>query len=281
MNIQHRTSNIERSMFDVQRGVISLVGAGGKTTLMFRLAGEFARAGETVLTTTTTKIFFPLPRQSRHVIISENLTEIVEQAHALLHQSHHVTAASGYLPDYHKKNGARKLVGFQPAMIQRLWETGLFRHILVEADGAAQRPLKAPASHEPVFPPQTQKVLALVGLKAVGKPLNEKWVFRPEIYSQLSGLPTCSYCPGTPVTPESVVTVLLHPKGILQGCPADIPCDLFLNQADDKHACDAGRKIVSLLSKRNNNRFDQVWIGSLKFQYVWNNFKRILFKNYG
>jgi len=268
--------NIVHSISDVAPGVIALVGAGGKTTLMFGLAHELARAGENVLTTTTTKIYFPLPQQSRHVIICENLTEIIKQAQALLHRSHHITAASGYLSaaaNYKKdgkKNEAQKLVGFQPEMIQRLWETGLFRHILVEADGAARRPLKAPASHEPVIPVQTKKVLALIGLKAMGKPLNEKWVFRANIYSQLSGLPL-----NAPVTPQSVATVLLHPEGILQGCPANIPCDLFLNQADDQHTFNAGRKIVTHLSKQNNNRFHQVWIGSLKSPQVDN----ILFAN--
>ena len=245
-------------MSDVAPGVVAIAGAGGKTTLMFRLAHELAHAGETVLTTTTTKIFYPLPRQSRHVIISENTTEIIKQARALLHRSHHITAAARYL------TVSQKLIGFQPAMIQRLWETGLFRHILVEADGAARRPLKAPASHEPVIPPHTKKLMAVIGLKAMGKPLNEDWVFRSAIYSQLSGLPACSDCPGAIVTPQSVVTVLLHPDGILQGCPANIPCHLFLNQADDQRAYNAGREIAALLSQHDNNRFQQVWIGSLK-----------------
>ncbi len=251
-------------MSDVAPGVIALVGAGGKTTLMFHLAHKLARAGENVLTTTTTKIFFPLPRQSRHVIISENLPEIIKQARKLLHRSHHITAASGYLDAYYKKKAARKLVGFQPVMIQRLWETGLFHHILVEADGAAQRPLKAPASHEPVIPPDTKELIVLIGLSAVGKPLNEDWVFRSEIYSRLSGLPTCSYCPSATVTPQSIVTVLLHPKGILRGWPENIPCNLFLNQADDQCTYDAGVEIATLLSKCNNNRIHKVWIGSLK-----------------
>ena len=44
-------------------GVISLVGAGGKTSLMFKLAHELSKTGEPVLTTTTTKIFEPGPDQ--------------------------------------------------------------------------------------------------------------------------------------------------------------------------------------------------------------------------
>jgi len=37
-------------------GVITIVGAGGKTSMMFQLAKVLSSAGDTVLTTTTTKI---------------------------------------------------------------------------------------------------------------------------------------------------------------------------------------------------------------------------------
>ncbi|MCK7504559.1 MAG: hypothetical protein MZV70_11045 [Desulfobacterales bacterium] len=40
-------------------GVVSLVGAGGKTSLMYRLARELAGTGQAVLTTTTTRIYPP------------------------------------------------------------------------------------------------------------------------------------------------------------------------------------------------------------------------------
>jgi probable selenium-dependent hydroxylase accessory protein YqeC len=40
-----------------RRDMVTLVGAGGKTTLMFRLAGELAGAGAHVVTTMTTHIF--------------------------------------------------------------------------------------------------------------------------------------------------------------------------------------------------------------------------------
>jgi len=39
-----------------RREMISLTGAGGKTTLMFRLAKELSLAGKKVITTTTTNI---------------------------------------------------------------------------------------------------------------------------------------------------------------------------------------------------------------------------------
>ncbi|MBW2491457.1 MAG: putative selenium-dependent hydroxylase accessory protein YqeC, partial [Deltaproteobacteria bacterium] len=57
--------------------VVSLVGGGGKTSLMFKLARELSMAGDTVLTTTTTKIFEPSRDQAACVILSGSVPDIL------------------------------------------------------------------------------------------------------------------------------------------------------------------------------------------------------------
>ena len=163
-------------------GVISLVGAGGKTSLMFKLAHELARAGETVLTTTTTKIYVPMPQQSTNLIISGSVSRILDKARETLKNHHHITAAVEKLTDQ------RKLRGFTPEVVQDIWNSQLFRWIIVEADGAAGRPLKAPAEHEPVIPACTSQLVGMVGLNGAGQPLTDQWVFRNARFSQLTGL---------------------------------------------------------------------------------------------
>lgn len=61
-----------------------------------------------------------------------------------------------------------------------------FDYVLVEADGSAQRPLKAHASHEPVIPPETNQTICVVGASGFGKPISEV-VHRPEIFARLAG----------------------------------------------------------------------------------------------
>ncbi|MBF0106499.1 MAG: hypothetical protein HQM16_14380 [Deltaproteobacteria bacterium] len=51
---------------------VYLVGGGGKTTLMFRLAHLLRDEGRTVITTTTTKILYPTPHQCRAVVLKES-----------------------------------------------------------------------------------------------------------------------------------------------------------------------------------------------------------------
>ncbi|MGB4108702.1 MAG: hypothetical protein WBL38_02525, partial [Desulfomonilia bacterium] len=76
-------------------GVITLVGAGGKTTLMFRLARELAVSDGPVLTTTTTKIYRPGPDDSPQVIVSASAEEVLARSARILETSRHVTAGAG------------------------------------------------------------------------------------------------------------------------------------------------------------------------------------------
>jgi probable selenium-dependent hydroxylase accessory protein YqeC len=78
-------------------GVISLVGAGGKTALMFRLARELSKDGDRVLTTTTTKIFIPMRKQSSIMLISESAETIAQHARKLFKKNSHITAGSAIL----------------------------------------------------------------------------------------------------------------------------------------------------------------------------------------
>lgn len=235
-------------------GVISLVGAGGKTSLMFKLAHELAMAGESVLTTTTTKIYQPLPEQSSNLILSGSVSGMLDKARETLKHHCHITAAAGKLSDQ------RKLRGFTPEFVEAIWNRHLFRWILVEADGAAGRPLKAPAEHEPVIPACTSQLVGIVGLNGAGKPLNDQWVFRHERFVQLSGL---AY--GSAVTAAAIVAALVHEKGIFKNAPAAAGRIVFCNQADVPRNLAAGRQIVRALTEKKISGLNRVVIGQTLF----------------
>ena len=74
-------------------GVVCFVGAGGKTSLMFRLAKELEADGVTVLTTTTTKIHIPTEQQSPHVILGTTARDIETKARKHMEQLSHVSVA--------------------------------------------------------------------------------------------------------------------------------------------------------------------------------------------
>jgi len=234
-------------------GVISIIGAGGKTTLMERLAREIIIRKETVLTTTTTKIMMPKGESPDRVIISDQISEVLNRAKDLLSVSGRLTAAQAFLTT------EDKLLGFRAAQIGELEQGNLFRWILVEADGARHLSLKAPAPHEPVIPSSSHWVIAVVGLDAIGRPLTDEWVFRSRLFAEISGLEL-----GAAITEESVANALVHEKGIMKDCPDGALKYVFLNKAETEDRRLMGRRITHLLQGKGWQRPKRVIIGALE-----------------
>jgi len=232
-------------------GVVSFVGAGGKTSLMFRIARELSSAGETVLTTTTTKILMPSKDQSPHVILSDSLDEVLDKARDLIRKNLHISAAS-QRTDF----PVGKIAGFEPEVIDEIWKAGVFQWILVEADGASRRPLKAPAFYEPVIPDCSGWLVGIIGLKGIGKLLDERWVFRHKLFAEITGLK-----PEEPVREEAVAVALMNKNGIMKNCPSHTKKVVFLNMADNQKLVESGRKIADILCKTGIEGLKRVVIG--------------------
>lgn len=231
-------------------GVVSLVGAGGKTSLMYRLAHELAGSGQTVLTTTTTRIYPPTAEQCAVCILTPNADEILERAGAALRRHRHITAAAGSVA------GSGKLSGLAPGDIGRLHAARVCDWIIVEADGAAGRPLKAPAAHEPVIPPGSGWTVGVVGLQALGQPLSDPWVFRTEAFARITGLAA-----GAAVTVEAVAAACAHEYGLFKGASADGRCLAFLNRADSPDRKAAAARIAALIRQSGGSRVRRVIVG--------------------
>lgn len=231
-------------------GVISLVGAGGKTALMYYLARELSGQGDAVLTTTTTKIYVPNRMQSPIVLVSASAGALVIEAKMLLRRNPHISAGRRLIPLLNK------LKGFPPQAIDSIWQSGVFRWIVVEADGAAGRPVKAPAFHEPVVPQSSRWVIGVTGLGAVGKPLTERWAFRPHLVSKITGL-----APGEPINEPAIASLFVHTEGILKNIPAHALRFAFLNQADSVERLATGRRIAKIINSHKDTGITGVLIG--------------------
>lgn len=235
------------------KGVISLVGAGGKTSLMYSLARELVSAGKRVLTTTTTKIFMPTRKESPVTIVSKVPEEIVKKAETLLRDHFHITVGSEYLQTHDKLNG------LEPSVIEYILQADLFDFIIIEADGAAGRSLKACAPHEPVVPLFSDCIVSLVGLDAVEKPLTEEWVFRSSIFSRIAGLELM-----LSVSESAIASVMLHDMSSIAVPEQECVKIAFLNKADNLKALTAGEKIAALVEKKGKTVFHKIVIGELR-----------------
>ena len=197
---------LTRALVLNRKAVVSLVGAGGKTTAMFRLAEELASEGWRVVTTTTTM----MRREGRcgHTILEAEGDVLLEKARRALADFGRITVASSF------SQADGKLIGIDPSLVDALVALAEVDAVIVEADGAKGRSLKAPASYEPVIPASTSVLLPVAAADAVGRPLDQRTVHRPEIVVQVTGAEL-----GQIITPDLVAAVLLHPEGGLKNAP--------------------------------------------------------------
>lgn len=211
--------------------VISLVGGGGKTSLLFALAMDARQNGSTVLVTTTTRIYDPRKEQRFFDSIQiEKRWAVPASGVVPLPRPDTV----GYAGDGHKAVGficvagsdvvAGKLQALDPALIDAATGWNL---MLVEADGARHKPLKAPADHEPVIPVSCEVVIAIIGLDCIGKPLDDAIAFRPELVARATGLAL-----GSIIEPQHLVALALADVGCFKGARPGVTKVLVLNKLD-------------------------------------------------
>jgi molybdenum cofactor cytidylyltransferase len=219
---------------------LAFVGAGGKTTAIFKAArelcdsGELERPSKTILVTTTTHFgtwqvdqadhFFKVESSSDITRLEQNMPEGI-----VLLAGEETTNRGGSVP-------AELL-----EIVHRIAEYHDLP-LLIEADGSATRPLKAPADHEPVIPDFTERVVVVAGLSGLGKPVTRNWIHRPEIFARLSGLN-----PGDVVTTDALTKVLRNQDGGLKNIPMKAQRTVLLNQADTKTLQSQGRELSDQL----------------------------------
>jgi probable selenium-dependent hydroxylase accessory protein YqeC len=231
--------------------VISLVGAGGKTTLMFRLAKELVQNGKKVVTTTTTKILEPVSGETGSLYINPDEEKIKDFVVRHLNLYHHITVAQERL-------GLRKLKGISPNLVDELWNLEEIDTVIIEADGAAGRPVKAPREWEPVIPLSTTLIVGILGVDGVGAVLNEENVFQPKQVSGLTGIPE-----GGKITDEAMAILIAHPNGIYKGAPASSRMIVFLNKVDISNGVPKAKSIARKIIDKRYQPIERIVLGQL------------------
>lgn len=138
---------------DGKKHTICLVGGGGKTTVMYELAAAWADCGRKVLVLTSTHILQPA---------DGSFAADAAAVHNLWQQRRYAVIGTPELS-----------TGKLTAPPQSVYEALKLQAdvILCEADGSRHNPCKVPAEHEPVLLPDSDIVLAVAGMDALGRPL--------------------------------------------------------------------------------------------------------------
>jgi probable selenium-dependent hydroxylase accessory protein YqeC len=215
-----------------EREVVSLVGGGGKTTLLFALAEELSSRRRGIILTTTTKIWEPEPSPSFALFLSPQFPEMKQWISRHLESHPYLILAQERLAD-------GKLRGIPPRWAEGLASIPGVSFLLVEADGAAGRSLKAPREDEPVLPDNTSLLVPVVGIDVLGCPLDEHHVFRAEIAARLLHLE-----PGSEVTREITAGLL----GLMvKRRPSGARVIPFINKTDLPGSMEKARSLARYL----------------------------------
>jgi len=220
---------------DFRRGnMAALIGAGGKTTTMFRLAKELREEGCKVLVTTTTKIFKPNKPHVDRLFLVENVAALSEACAAIAPPV--VIGAGAAITE------EGKLIGLPAAWFDALKAAQQFDAILVEADGAAARVFKVPGESEPVIPTHCQLTIWLMAITALNKPLDAESVHRPE-----QAMALLNRAGKITMTEDLIVQLVQHPAGCWKGTPAASRRVAVINQADSPQQVDQARSLAQKL----------------------------------
>ena len=218
-----------------EKPVISLVGAGGKTTCAYLLAEELAGQGKKVLVTTTTHMEHP-GFLGRNGVIDKSPEEIV----AALEKSLIVTAGTS-------GPGGMKMKALPKAVFSAVLP--FFDAVIIEADGSKRHPFKVPAAHEPVIVNETTHIMILAGMPAVGRPLRDI-CFRIEEAEKLlleKGTVGDMLCPDLVLTP-GLAGILLE-SGYVKPLKKKFPGAaqmILLNQTGDRKAVEEMQEHTSV-----------------------------------
>jgi len=229
---------------------LALTGSGGKSSALFPLGRQYLHHARLQQGSSTG--FSPAPSEIKVILAGTTHLHLLQAKLA----DHHfvvqdrlpgwdeIDRHSGLLLFTSPASDKERWLGLSLAQMDALNAYCQQRGVplLIEADGSRQRPLKAPGAHEPVVPEWVDMVIVTAGLSGLGQPLEEEWVFRPEIFSALGGI-----APGEVIQPEHLARVLSDPLGGLKGIPSAAIRVALLNQAFTPELRAAGLRIAEIL----------------------------------
>lgn len=234
--------------FGAQSGIVCFAGAGGKKTLLYRLAA--LHTGRVAITSTVMTPAFR-SRLEATVIIDEeqNLPMLVCKAAVK-------TRCVAYACPQTSK---ARFTGVNSDCVSDIHRQAGFDLTLVKADGARMRLIKAPDAQEPVIPGDTRTVIPIVSARVMGLPLTDRIAHRVDRVTQVTGAVA-----GEEITPEHIARLLASEQGMLKACGLArvIPVINMMDKLDSiDPAVEAARRALAL-----TDRFDRVILTAMKRQ---------------
>ncbi|NLM42860.1 MAG: putative selenium-dependent hydroxylase accessory protein YqeC [Clostridiales bacterium] len=238
--------NINKKQF------ISIVGVGGKTTLLYRLSRELRKCNKRILLSTTTHIFIPPKDIYDDMYINSDRKALLKYAESINKKG--VFVIGSHITD------EEKIKGIDISLADELYNNHIFDFILVEADGSKRKPIKAPANWEPMVPANTTINIGVIGLDSIGMIANEENVHRLDEFCFIT---QCSL--GDVINEIMLAKLINHPQGLFKNTPSKAKKIVLLNKADNVNMVELGKTIGKMIETDNTT----IIIASLENNRYW------------
>ncbi|MEG6615946.1 selenium cofactor biosynthesis protein YqeC [Peptococcaceae bacterium 1198_IL3148] len=233
--------------------VITLIGGGGKTNLMYYLMAAIKSLHISAVATSTTKLANQRPPGVDVVEINSVATACQAVERAGLAQRH-LTLVRGQ-----DKSNPEKLAGIPAEWIDQLAAKFPEVAFVVEGDGSAGRSLKGHLAHEPVIPASSNLVIPVIGIDVLEANLDATAVHRPERVRELTGASL-----GAVIDEELIVKILFHPAGYLRNCLPGQQMIPFINKVETAIEKKQAQILANQILAQKKQRVQSVVIGSIK-----------------
>lgn len=217
----------------IKKGMTAIIGGGGKTSLMMRLADELKDAGTVIICTTA------------HILRPEGIPvltgALAEEIRAELSVSRLVCVGEECVQEQGRQVCKLVSPGIAVEALAQLAD-----YVLIEADGSRHLPLKAHREFEPVIPEGAYTVY-VIGADGINGRIKDV-CHCPELYCERCGAESV----GEIATPERIAAVV-RKEGF-----GDV---FFINKAESDAAVAAARKTSGMLP-------GAAFVGSVKSGFI-------------
>ena len=183
--------------------IVTVVGAGGKSSILMSLGREWIENRRPFLLTTTTKMFYEQV-EGLAPVFCQSYKRAIPKLLQNLESKDYTSWFRGWY--------GTKVLGVEPGWIDQFYteHRDSVANIIVEGDGAGRRLLKVPGPEEPVVPGLCHRLVGVLNLQAVGKELAPGIIHRFE-----SAVPILGRKEGA-ILPRDLAALALHPGGIFK-----------------------------------------------------------------
>lgn len=221
--------------------VISVVGAGGKTSLINYIANRY-RYNKKVLITTTTKIYIPNKGVYDDMYMASTKVGIT------IPDTVGVTVVGKYTRE-------EKIVGVNFEDLKKLIPN--FDLILIESDGSRRKKLKGWNNKEPVVYYNSTKTIGVLDITSYGMSINDNNIHRLEELKKITDINNIK------ININNLVDIILNKNGLFKNsCGEKI---LFINKVENKENEEIAKTLTNKINEHKHNL--NIVYGSIKDDY--------------